>query len=86
MNYKSNLALKPEYNNDPFNRRSDVKTSIGAGGAAGLTLVVNNASAAIPAGVTTAITEAAADVAVIGAAVIIVFVAIKAWKWIRGAL
>jgi len=41
--------------------------------------------AAVPAGVTTAITEAAADVAVVGGAVILVFIGIKVWKWLRAA-
>lgn len=45
-----------------------------------------NTFAAVPAGVTTAITDAATDVATIGAAVILVFVGIKVFKWIRAAL
>lgn len=40
----------------------------------------------VPAAVTTAITTAAADVAIVGAAVIIVMVGIKVWKWIQRAL
>jgi len=40
----------------------------------------------VPAGVTTAITTAATDVATVGAAVILVFVGIKVWKWIKAAL
>lgn len=42
--------------------------------------------AAVPADVTTAITTAVTDVGTVGAAVIVVFVAVKAWKWLRGAL
>lgn len=42
--------------------------------------------AAVPADVTTAITTAATDVATVGAAVIIVMVGIKVWKWIQRAL
>lgn len=84
MNYKSNLAHK-EYNNDPYSRSSTAKqASVGA--AAGLTLVVNNAQAAVPAEVTTAITGAVTDVATVGAAVLVVIVGIKVFKWIRGAL
>ena len=49
-------------------------------------ILAPSAQAAVPAGVTTAITEAATDVATIGMAVILVFVGIKVWKWIRGAL
>ncbi len=45
-----------------------------------------NALAAVPAEVTTAITGAATDVATVGAAVIIVIVGIKVWKWIQRAL
>jgi len=45
-----------------------------------------NAHAAVPAGVSTAITDAATDVATIGAAVILVYVGIRVFKWIRGAL
>jgi len=39
----------------------------------------------VPAGVTTAITGAAADVATVGAAVILVIIGIKVWKWIQRA-
>ena len=42
--------------------------------------------AAVPADVTTAITTAATDVATVGAAVIMVMVGIKVWKWIQRAL
>ena len=56
-----------------------------AAGALRLTLSTN-ASAAVPADVTTAITTAATDVATVGAAVIIVMVGIKVWKWIQRAL
>jgi len=50
------------------------------------TAVSTSSFAAVPAGVTTAITDAATDVATIGAAVILVYVGIKVFKWIRGAL
>lgn len=53
----------------------------------GLTFVfIAPASAAVPADVTTAITTAVADVAVVGAAVIVVMVGIKVFKWMRAAL
>ena len=42
--------------------------------------------AAVPADVTTAITGAATDVATVGAAVIVVMVGIKVWKWLKQAL
>jgi len=42
--------------------------------------------AAVPAGVTTAISDAAEDVATIGAAVILVLIAVAAWKWLRRAM
>lgn len=42
--------------------------------------------AAVPADVTTAITTAATDVATVGAAVIVVMVGIKVWKWLKQAL
>ena len=51
-----------------------------------LTLAAGMASAAVEAGVTTAISTAAADVAVIGGAVLIVMVGIKVFKWARSAL
>lgn len=44
-----------------------------------------NALAEVPAGVTTAITTAATDVATVGAAVILVIIGIKVWKWLRAA-
>lgn len=43
------------------------------------------AFAAVPTAVTDAITGAATDVATVGAAVIVVIVGIKVWKWIRAA-
>lgn len=43
------------------------------------------AHADVPAGVTTAITSAATDVATVGAAVILVHIGIKVWKWLRSA-
>lgn len=42
--------------------------------------------AAVPTDVTDAITTAATDVATVGAAVIVVMVGIKVWKWIQRAL
>ena len=51
-----------------------------------LSLFGLNAHAAVPADVTTAITTAVTDVATVGAAVIVVMVGIKVFKWLRGAL
>ena len=51
-----------------------------------LSLIGLNAHAAVPADVTTAITTAVTDVATVGAAVIVVMVGIKVFKWLRGAL
>lgn len=42
--------------------------------------------AAVPADVTTAITGAGTDAAVVGAAVLVVLVGIAAFKWLRRAL
>ena len=53
---------------------------------ASLMLIPSVSFAAVPAGVTTAITDASADVAVLGGAVIIVMVGIKVWKWIQRVL
>lgn len=53
-------------------------------GSASLTFA-GNALAAVPEGVTTAITSAATDVATVGAAVILVHIGIKVWRWIRSA-
>lgn len=53
-------------------------------GVLGLALSTN-ASAAVPAGVTTAITEAATDVATVGAAVVLVIIGIKVFKWLQRA-
>lgn len=47
---------------------------------------VGNASAALDPGFSTAVTGAATDGAAGAALVLLVFVAIKAVKWIRGAL
>ena len=46
---------------------------------------LSHVHADVPAGVTTAITGAAADVATVGAAVILVIIGIKVWKWIQRA-
>lgn len=55
-------------------------------GAAGVALV-NNAHAAMDTtSVTTALTDAGAAVAVVGAAVLVVYVGIKAFKMVRSAL
>ncbi len=43
------------------------------------------AHSAVPEGVTTAITSAATDVATVGAAVILVIIGIKVWKWLQRA-
>ncbi|MER0217224.1 MAG: methyltransferase [Nitrosomonas sp.] len=76
MNYKSNLAVKEE------SHKVHAATAVGTV----LTLVGGSAFAAVPADVTTAITGAVADVAVVGAAVIVVMVGIKVFKWMRSAL
>ncbi len=44
------------------------------------------AFAAVPADVSTAITGAGTDIATLGAAVIVVMVGIKVWKWIQRVL
>ncbi len=44
------------------------------------------AFAAVPAGVTTAISEAATDIGTLGAAVLIVIVAYKVFQWLRRAM
>ena len=55
--------------------------------AAGLAAVGNFAHAAIDtSGVTSALTEAGDAVAVVGAAVLVVYVGMKAFKLVRGAL
>lgn len=55
-------------------------------GAAGVALV-NNAHAAMDTtGVTTALTDAASAVAVVGAAVLVVYVGIKSFKMVKSAL
>jgi hypothetical protein len=55
---------------------------------AGLALAgaASGAMAAVDAAVTSAITTAAADVAIIGGAVLVVMVGIKVFKWARAAL
>lgn len=77
MNNKTNLAYKEEQS-----YASHAAMAVGSG----LTLVGGTAFAAVPADVTTAITTAATDVATVGAAVIVVMVGIKVWKWIQRAL
>lgn len=72
MNYESNLALNKVH-------------AVMAVGTV-LTVVGGTAHAAVPEGVTTAITAAGTDVATVGAAVIVVMVGIKVWKWIQRAL
>lgn len=52
----------------------------------GMTFAAASAHAALDAGVTTAITTAAVDGAAAAAAVLLVFLGIKAVKWLRGAL
>jgi len=54
--------------------------------AAGSTLVAGSAFAAVPTEVTTAITEAGTDAAVIGGAVLVVIVGIAAFKYMRRAM
>ncbi|MCQ4285803.1 major capsid protein [Pseudomonas stutzeri] len=53
---------------------------------AGSALVAGSAFAAVPAEVTTAMTEAGTDAAVIGGAVLVVIVGIAAFKYMRRAL
>lgn len=78
-------ALYDGFINKVRDTSNKVLRSVGAG-ILGAGLVLSSpASAAVPAGVTTAITEAAADVAVVGGAVILVFIGIKVWKWLRAA-
>ncbi|MER0169619.1 MAG: hypothetical protein DU489_03230 [Nitrosomonas sp.] len=77
MNYKSNLALKED-----GSYKVHAVTAVGTV----LTVVGGTAHAAVPEGVTTAITAAGTDVATVGAAVIVVMVGIKVWKWIQRAL
>jgi hypothetical protein len=47
---------------------------------------VTNVYAEVPAGVSTAITGAGADAAVVGGLVLVVIVGIMAFKWIRKAM
>lgn len=54
--------------------------------AAGSTVVASSAFAAVPTEVTTAITEAGTDAAVIGGAVLVVIVGIAAFKYMRRAM
>ena len=70
---------------DSVRRALNKVSAFVAVGVLGLALSTN-ASADVPAGVTTAITTAATDVATVGAAVILVFVGIKVWKWLKQAL
>ena len=55
---------------------------LAVGGAA----VAGSASAAVDPSITTALTAAGADAAIVGAAVLVVIVGIKAFKFIRQAL
>lgn len=63
---------------------------LGKGGVAVGTVAVatfsGSALAAVPVDVTTAITTAATDVAIVGAAVVVVMVGIKVFKWLIRAL
>lgn len=54
--------------------------------AAGSTVVAGSAFAAVPEGVTTAITTAGSDAAVIGGAVLVVLIGIAAFKYMRRAM
>jgi len=54
--------------------------------AAGSTVVAGSAFAAVPTGVTEAITEAGTDAAVIGGAVLVVLIGIAAFKYMRRAM
>ncbi|MGY8831505.1 MAG: major capsid protein [Pseudomonadales bacterium] len=59
--------------------------SIGASAAIGV-LSVQQAQAALPAGVETAIEAAGTDAALVGGLVLVVLVGIMAFKWIRKAM
>jgi hypothetical protein len=70
---KSKKAIEGEY--------------LGKGGLiVGGTALSTSVSAAVPTEVSTAITTAATDVATVGAAVIVVMVGIKVFKWLMRAL
>jgi len=53
---------------------------------AGLAVIGSAAQAAVPEGVTTAITTAGTDAATVGGAVIVVLVSIAAFKYMRRAM
>lgn len=67
----------------PFRLASRVSALILASAGA---LLTGAAHAEIPAAVTTAITGAGTDAAVIGAAVLVVLVGIAGFKWLRRAM
>lgn len=54
--------------------------------AAGSAVTAGSAFAAVPTGVTEAITEAGTDAAVIGGAVLVVLIGIAAFKYMRRAM
>jgi hypothetical protein len=54
--------------------------------AVGSTVVAGSAFAAVPTGVTEAITEAGTDAAVIGGGVLVVLIGIAAFKYMRRAM
>ena len=60
--------------------------SMFASGTAVITFASTSSMAAVPADVTTAITTAVTDVATVGAAVIVVLVGIRVFKWMARAL
>ncbi len=62
------------------------KSQLAATIAAGFSVVAGSAFAAVPTEVTTAITEAGTDAAVIGGAVLVVIVGIVAFKYMRRAM
>jgi hypothetical protein len=62
-----------------------LKSKLAAGGALSVGMA-SSAMAAVDASVTTAITTAGTDAATVGAAVLVVIVGIKAFKFIRRAL
>lgn len=65
---------------------SDFNTRLIPGAALVGALVTPAAFAAIPEGVTTAISTAGTDVATVGGAVLVVIVGIAVFKWLRRAL
>ncbi len=81
-------AIEGEYlgKGDIVRRSFNPRGSLAVALTFGFLMLPTISFAAVPADVTTAITGAATDVATVGAAVIVVMVGIKVWKWIQRAL